>query len=70
MSISLALSISILFISLTQLVNAAQFLIIFFLLFGFAAAAAAAAAVFGTVIVTLIYMHHYNRINLTLTLKF
>ena len=47
MSMSLALSIRVLFISLMQLVNGAQFIItIFFLLFGFAAA-----AVFGTVIV-------------------
>ena len=47
MSMSLALSITVLIISLMQLVNGAQFLIIvFFLLFG-----SAAAAVFGTFIV-------------------
>ena len=68
MSMPLPLSICVLFLSLTQLVNGVQFLvIIFFLLF----AAAPAAAVFGTVIVTLtIYMHHYNHIDLTVTLNF
>ena len=72
MSMYLALSIYVLFISLMQLVNGAQFLIIiFFILF----ADAPAAAVFGTVIDTLtgIYDHkhtHYNHINLTLTFKF
>ena len=50
MSMSLTLTIYALFISLVQLVNGAQFLIIiFFILF----AAAPAAAVFGTVIVAL-----------------
>ena len=50
MSMSLALSTCLLFISLMQLVNGVQFLIIkFFLLFGFAPSA----AVFGTVIVAL-----------------
>ena len=50
MSMSLTLTIYVLFISLVQLVNGAQFLIIiFFILF----AAAPAAAVFGTVIVAL-----------------
>ena len=70
MSMSLALSICVLFISFMQLVNGAQDLIIvFFLLFG--SAAAAAAAVFGTVkLHSQIYMHHYNHINLTLPLKF
>ena len=64
MAMSLALSVCVLFISLMQLVNAAQFLIImFFPLF--------ASAMFGTVIVALrVYMHHYNSINLTLTLNF
>ena len=65
---SMALSICVLFISVTQLVNEAQFLIIiFFLLF----AAAPAAAMFGIVTFALAskYMHHYNRINLTLTLN-
>ena len=69
MSMALALSICALFISLMQLVNEVQFLIIiFFLLF----AAAPAAAVFGIVTFALASkcMHHYNRINLTLTLKF
>ena len=72
MSMYLALSIYVLFISLMQLVNGAQFLIItFFILF----AAASAAAVFGTVIYTLtgIFDHkytHYNHIHLTLTFKF
>ena len=72
MSMSLALSICVLFISFMQLVNGAQDLIIvFFLLFGSAAAAAAAAAVFGTVkLHSQIYMHHYNHINVTLPLKF
>ena len=61
MSMYLALSICVLFISLMQSVNGAQFLIIIlFLLLGFAAS-----PVFGTV-----YMHHYNHMNLTLTLKF
>ena len=71
MSMSLALSICVLFISFMQLVNGAQDLIIvFFLLFG-SAAAAAAAAVFGTVkLHSQIYMHHYNHINVTLPLKF
>ena len=66
MSMSLALSICVLFISLMQLVNGGQDLImIFFLLFG------SAAAVFGTVkLHSQIYMHHYNHINLTLALKF
>ena len=50
MLMSLALSIFVLFISLIQLVNGVQSLIIvFFLLF----AAASSAAVFGTVIVVL-----------------
>ena len=50
MSMSLALSMCVLFISLMQLLNGAQFLIIlFFLLF----AAASCAAVFGTVIISL-----------------
>ena len=69
MSMALALSICVLFISLMQLVNEVQFLIIiFFLLF----ATAQAAAVFGIVTFALASkcMHHYNRINLTLTLKF
>ena len=53
MSMSLALSICVLLISLMQLVNRVQFLIIiFFLLFGFAAA-----PVFGTVIIALTSMH-------------
>ena len=50
MSISLALSICVLFISLMQLVNGAQFLIIVFFLFY---APAQASTVFGTVIVAL-----------------
>ena len=55
MSMSLALSICVLFISLLQLVNGAQFLvIILFSLF--------AAAVFGTVLLfylhSQVYMHH------------
>ena len=49
MSMSLALSICVLFISLMQFVNGAQFLIIFFTL----PAAAPAATVFGSVIVAL-----------------
>ena len=54
MSVSLALSICVLFILLIQLVNGAQFLIIiFFLLF----AAAPPAAVFGTVIVALVSIY-------------
>ena len=70
-SMYLALSIWILFISLMELLNGSQFLIIMIFL-SFAAAAAATAAVFGTVIVALrcIYVHHYNHIDLTLTLKF
>ena len=49
MSMSLGLSICVLFISLMQLVNGAQFLIIiFFLLFG-----STTAAVFETVIIAL-----------------
>ena len=73
MSMTLALSICILFIAVMQLVNGAQYLIIiFFLLFAAAASAAAATAVFRTVIVALksIYMQRYNHINLTLALKF
>ena len=72
MSMTLALSICILFIALMQLVNGAQFLIIIFFLLFAAAAAAAAVAVFRTVIVALksIYMQRYNHINLTLALKF
>ena len=69
MPMSLALSVCVLFISLMQLVNEAQFLIIIsFIMF----AAAPAAALFGTVIVALTstYMHHYNHIKLNLALKF
>ena len=55
MPMYLALSICVLFISVIQLVNGAQFLIIkFFLLF---AAAAAAAAVFATVRVALTFIY-------------
>ena len=70
MSMYLALSICLLFISLKQSVNGAQFLIIiFFLSFGFAIS-----SVFRTVIVSLasiyaVHTHHYNHINLILTLK-
>ena len=54
MSMSLALSICVLFISLVQLVNGAQFLIIIiFLLFGFTPSD----AVFGGVIVALTSIH-------------
>ena len=51
-----------------KLVNGAQFLNITFLLAFFGAAAVAAATVI--VPLTSIYMHRYNPINLTLTLKF
>ena len=63
---SLTLPICVLFISLIQLVNGAQFLnTTCILLFPPPAANSP------TVIVPLIvYMYHYNNINLTLTLKF
>ena len=63
MSVSLALFLSVLFISLMQFVNRPQFLIIIFLkLF---------AAVFATVIVAIPSIYaSLNHINLTLTLKF
>ena len=66
MSVSLALSICVLFISLMQLVNGTQLLlIIFFLLFGFSGA-----PVFGTVIAPLqVHMHHCTHIKLILTFK-
>ena len=53
-----AISVCVLFISLMQLVNGAQFfIIIIFLLF----AAAPAPAVYGTIILhSEVYMHHYN----------
>ena len=64
----LALSICVLFISLMQSANGAQFLNTTSLS---ALSAVAGAAAYSTVIVPLTsYMHHYNHINLTLTLKF
>ena len=58
----------VLFISLVQLINRAQFLNITFLFLLFVGAAV---PVFGTVIVPLhVCMHRYNQINLTLSLKF
>ena len=57
MSMFLALSICVLFISLMQLVNRAQFLIYLYFLYIFAAAPAT--AVFGTVIVALTGIYIY-----------
>ena len=63
-----ALSTSLLFILLIQLVNDAQFLNITFLFALFGAAAVWGAT--GVVPLTTLYMHDYNYTNLNLTFKF
>ena len=67
MSMSLALSICVLFISFMQSVSGAKYLvIIFFILLWFAPAA----TVFRTVMLhSQVYIYHYNHINLTLALN-
>ena len=63
MSISLALSICVLVISHTQLVNGEKFWNVTFLFVLFSAALAAAILLTVLVPLTNIYMRHYNHIN-------